>query len=46
MTEAKALRLNKVAKELNVGIETIVEYLKKKKFEVDNNPNTKISGDM
>jgi len=46
MTEAKALRLNKVAKELNVGIETIVEFLKKKKFEVDNNPNTKISGEM
>jgi len=32
MTEAKLLRLNKVAKELNVGIETIVEFLKKEKI--------------
>lgn len=46
MTETKALRLNKVAKELNVGIETIVEFLKKKKFDIDNNPNTKISSEM
>lgn len=46
MTEAKTLRLNKVAKELNVGIETIVEFLKKKKFEIDNNPNSKISTEM
>ncbi|MGQ9847952.1 MAG: hypothetical protein ACUVQP_10715, partial [Bacteroidales bacterium] len=46
MTDTKALRLNKVAKELNVGIETIVEFLKKKKFDIDNNPNTKISPEM
>lgn len=46
MTETKALRLNKVAKELNVGIETIVEFLKRKKFDIDNNPNTKISSEM
>ncbi len=39
----KNTRLNKVAREFNVGIHTIVEFLQKKGFEVDNNPNTKIS---
>jgi len=46
MTEAKLLRLNKVAKELNVGIETIVEFLKKKKFDIEKDPNTKITSEM
>ena len=35
-------RLNKVAKELNVGIPTLVEYLAKKGEKVDMNPNAKI----
>jgi translation initiation factor IF-2 len=39
----KNTRLNKVAREFNVGIHTIVEFLHKKGFDVDNNPNTKIS---
>ncbi len=39
----KILRLSKVAKEFNVGISTIVEYLNKKGYKVDNNPNSKIS---
>jgi len=46
MTEAKLLRLNKVAKELNVGIETIVEFLKKKKFDIEKDPNAKITSEM
>ena len=36
-------RLNKVAKDLNVGIKTLVEYLAKKGHKVDDAPNTKIS---
>lgn len=38
-------RLSKVAREFNVGIQTIVEFLHKKGFTVDPNPNTKISDD-
>jgi translation initiation factor IF-2 len=39
-------RLSKVAKELNVGISTIVEFLHKKGFNIDVNPNTKVSEDQ
>ncbi|MEN6454275.1 MAG: translation initiation factor IF-2 [Prolixibacteraceae bacterium] len=38
-------RLSKVAREFNVGIQTIVEFLHKKGFVVDPNPNTKIPDD-
>ncbi len=37
------IRLNKVTRDLNVGISTVVEFLQKKGFEVKENPNTKIS---
>ncbi len=40
MSELK--RLSRVAKECNVGIQTIVEFLHKKGFPVENNPNAKI----
>ncbi len=40
--ENKTLRLSKVAKELNVGISTIVEYLNKKGKKIETSPNTKI----
>jgi translation initiation factor IF-2 len=36
-------RLSKVARDFNVGISTIVEFLHKKGFDIDSNPNTKIS---
>lgn len=36
-------RLNKVARDLNVGIQTIVQFLAKKGHQVDTNPNTKIT---
>jgi len=39
----KQTRLSKAARELNVGISTIVEYLGKRGVEIDSNPNTKIS---
>jgi len=43
MTEdIKATRLSKAAREFNVGISTIVEFLHKKGFNLDSNPNTKL----
>ena len=39
-------RLSKVARELNVGISTIVEYLGSQGKEVSSNPNTKIGEDL
>ena len=38
-----SFRLTKVAKDFNVGIQTLVDYLAKKGHQVDANPNTKIS---
>lgn len=38
-----SVRLNKITRELNVGISTLVDFLQKKGFEVENNPNAKIS---
>ncbi|MFN2394237.1 MAG: hypothetical protein ABR597_00975, partial [Bacteroidales bacterium] len=44
MTEGtKVLRLSKLAREFNIGISTIVDFLGKKGISVDPNPNTKIS---
>lgn len=40
--EIKATRLSKAAREFNVGIATIVEFLHKKGFDLDPNPNTKL----
>ena len=37
------IRLNKVTRDLNVGIATVVEFLQKKGYTVEANPNTKIS---
>jgi len=43
MTEdIKATRLSKAAREFNVGISTIVEFLHRKGFDLDPNPNTKV----
>lgn len=42
----KVLRLRQVAKELNVGVSTIVEFLSGKGISIDSNPNTKIEGDV
>lgn len=43
MTEdKKATRLSKAAREFNVGIQTIVEFLHKKGFEISTDPNSKI----
>ena len=37
------IRLNKVTRDLNVSISTAVEFLQKKGFTVEENPNTKIT---
>ena len=41
--EVKKIRLNKVAKELNVSVSRLVEFLAKKGHHVESNPNSKIS---
>ena len=46
MAERKATRLSKAAREFNVGITTIVEYLVKKGHEIDSNPNTKLDAEL
>jgi translation initiation factor IF-2 len=40
------IRLSKAAKEFNVGISTILEFLARKGFKVENNPNAKLTPDM
>lgn len=39
-------QLIKVAKEFNIGKDSIVEYLSAKGFEIENKPNAKVSDDM
>ena len=46
MVAGKGTRLSKIAREFNVGISTIVEFLNKKGYQVDSNPNTKITEDI
>lgn len=43
MTNAeKAIRLSKLAREFNVGITTLVDFLGKKGHKIESNPNTKV----
>ncbi len=39
-------RLIKIAKELNVGTSTIVDFLKEKGYEIENKPTSKVSDEM
>ncbi len=41
-----SIRLGKAATEFNVGVTTIVDFLHKKGFKIDSNPNTKLSPEM
>ncbi len=43
MVLGKTIRLSKLTREFNVGIHTIVEFLHKKGYDYDSNPNTKVS---
>lgn len=45
MVAGNTIRLSKLAREFNVGITTIVEFLHKKGFDIDQNPNTKVSAE-
>jgi translation initiation factor IF-2 len=45
MSDTTTTRLSKIARELNVGISTIVEFLHKKGVKIDSNPNEKISSE-
>ena len=45
MGNEKKLRLIKVAKEFNVGLNTITDFLHRKGIEVDSSPNTQIDAD-
>ena len=46
MTAGKAIRLSKVARELNVGTSTIIEFLSSKGHELSSNPNTKLGPEL
>ena len=46
MAEDKMMRLSQVARKLNIGKDTIVDFLSNKGHEVENNPNAKINGDQ
>jgi len=41
-----SIRLGKAATEFNVGVTTIVDFLHKKGFKIDSNPNTKLGPEM
>jgi translation initiation factor IF-2 len=43
MAEEKGIRLGQASRKLNVGHNTILEFLAKKGFVVENNPNAKLS---
>ena len=40
------VKISKVAKDLNVGFQTLVDFLAKKKIIIDSNPNTRISDEQ
>ena len=46
MSEGKSTNLLKAAKELNIGLNTAVEFLGKKGFSVEARPNTKLTDEM
>ena len=41
MTGNDNIRISKALKEFNIGMGTLVDFLKKKGIEVDSNPNAK-----
>jgi translation initiation factor IF-2 len=46
MAEDKAIRLSKAAKELNVGLTHVVEFLESKGIAIESNPNTRITPEV
>ena len=45
-TTDKGIRLSKVAREFNLAVGTVTEFLEKKGHKVESNPNTKIAADL
>ena len=46
MAEGKMIRLGQAARKLNVGSSTIVDFLANKGFDIDSNPNSKVTPDQ
>ncbi len=46
MAEEKLIRLSQAARKLNVGHNTILDFLDEKGFKVENNPNAKLTPDQ
>ncbi|HAC25189.1 MAG TPA: translation initiation factor IF-2 [Cytophagales bacterium] len=46
MAEEKSIRLGQASRKLNVGHTTILEFLEKKGFKVENNPNAKLTAEQ
>lgn len=46
MAEEKGIRLGQASRKLNVGHNTILDFLAKKGFAVENNPNAKLSAEQ
>ncbi len=42
----KIVRLSKAAREFNIGMNTIIEFLEKKGFKMESSPNTKLAPEM
>lgn len=46
MDSVKSMRLNKAAREFNISVQTVVEFLEKKGYEIEAKPNTKLDPEM
>jgi translation initiation factor IF-2 len=46
MADEKMIRLGQASRKLNVGHNTILEFLSKKGYTVENNPNAKLTGEQ
>ena len=42
----KIVRLSKAAREFNIGMNTIIDFLEKKGFKIESSPNTKLAPEM
>lgn len=45
-TAKKPVRLRKAASDFNIAVPSVIEFLASKGIEIENNPNTKLSGEM
>jgi translation initiation factor IF-2 len=46
MDSVKSMRLNKAARDFNISMQTVVEFLAKKGYEIEAKPNTKLDPEM